>query len=266
MLSPSLELEGEQRSLYQRLSARPGPRGQWRALEDAAAVKGQSLSARAREEAGVDAETLSLWFDGITLDFTETPPAVVLPDYPSVSEDRHRAAAELGRLAGLGKISWREEGSRPPDLRVCPPHLIAKGEKSRVAHDWSCVGYPLNSVLANPPVQYSAMGDFLQTLSPGAYMGGVDFQDCFLHWLVAPARRRFLGVRHPLSGILGVYLFLPFGLGPVKKSSGGPKLPFLEIAILQRGPKTPLQNQNYFLRNQNYFSSPLAKKSRKTNK
>ena len=58
------------------------------------------------------------------------------------------------------------------------------------------------------------MDDFLRTLSPGARMGGVSFQDCFLHWLVAPDRRRFLGVRRPLPGVLGVYLFLPFGLGP----------------------------------------------------
>ena len=39
-------------------------------------------------------------------------------------------------------------------------------------------------------------------------------QDCLFHWLVAPSRRRYLGVRHPLSGVLGVYPFLPFGLGP----------------------------------------------------
>ena len=58
------------------------------------------------------------------------------------------------------------------------------------------------------------MGDFLRILTPGAYMGGVDLQDCFLYWLVAPVRRRFLGVRHPLTGVLGVHLFLPFGLGP----------------------------------------------------
>ena len=45
-------------------------------------------------------------------------------------------------------------------------------------------------------------------------MGGVDLQDCFLHWLVAPVHRRLLGVRHPISGVLGVYLFIPFGLGP----------------------------------------------------
>ena len=44
---------------------------------------------------------------------------------------------------------------------------------------------------------------------------GVDLQDCFLHWLVATARRRFLEVRRPITGRLGVYLFLPFGLGPL---------------------------------------------------
>ena len=58
------------------------------------------------------------------------------------------------------------------------------------------------------------MGDFLQLLSPGACVGGVDPQDCFLRYLVAPSRRRYLGVRRPTSGILGVPVFLPFGLRP----------------------------------------------------
>ena len=39
-------------------------------------------------------------------------------------------------------------------------------------------------------------------------------QDCFLHWLVAPSRRRYYGVRRPLSGVLGVFLFLPSRQGP----------------------------------------------------
>ena len=69
-------------------------------------------------------------------------------------------------------------------------------------------------MLSNPPAQYGAMGDFLRVLTPGACMGGVDLQDCSLHWLVAAARRRFLGVRRPITGRLGVHLFLPFGLGP----------------------------------------------------
>ena len=85
-----------------------------------------------------------------------------------------------------------------------PSHLIAKGDKARAARDWSRAAYPLNFMLSNPPVQYGAMGDFLQILSLGGYMGGVDLQDCFLHWVVAPSCRRYLGVRHPLTDGLGV--------------------------------------------------------------
>ena len=99
-------------------------------------------------------------------------------------------------------------------MRVCPPNLIVKGENAREVHDWLRASYPLNAAIANPPAQYGAMDGFLQVLPPGAYMGGADLQDCFPHWLVAPAHRRPLGVRRPLTGALGVYLFLPFGLGP----------------------------------------------------
>ena len=74
--------------------------------------------------------------------------------------------------------------------------------------------FPLNAVLSNHPGQYEAMDDFLRVLTPGAYMRGVDLQDCLLHWMVAPSCRRYLGVRHPLSGVLGAYPFLPLGLGP----------------------------------------------------
>ena len=163
---------------------------------------------------GVGPEVASLWFNGIRLTFAGEPPAAVLPDYPSVAEDGQRAAAELDRLAGLGRIYGYRGGSCPPDLRVCPSHMIVKGDKARAAHDWSCAAYPLNSMLSNPPAQFGAMGDFLQILCPGAYVGGVDLHDCFLHWMVAPSRRRYLGVRHPLTGVLGVCLFLPFGPGP----------------------------------------------------
>ena len=81
-----------------------------------------------------------------------------------------------------------------------PSHVIAKGDKARVARDWSCAAYPLNSMLSNPPVQFGAMGDFLRILSPGACMGEVDLQDCCLHWMVAPSRRRNLAVRRPMTG------------------------------------------------------------------
>lgn len=66
----------------------------------------------------------------------------------------------------------------------------------------------------NPLVKHGGVDDFFQLLPPSAFMGGVDFRGCFVHWLVAPPRRRLLGARRPVSGRLGVYPSLPFGLGP----------------------------------------------------
>ena len=157
---------------------------------------------------------MSLWFDGIELSATEEPPVAVLPDYPSAMEDRQRASVELGRLTSLGGIRWYPEGAYPPGLCVRPSHLTAEEDKVRAAQDWSDALYPLNSCLSNPPAQYGAMDDLLQLLTPGAFVGGIDLQDCFLRRLVAPSRRRYLGVRRPGAGVLGVYLFLPHGLGP----------------------------------------------------
>ena len=65
-----------------------------------------------------------------------------------------------------------------------------------------------------PPVKYGVMDGFSELLSPGACKGGIDLQDCFLRWSVSPSCRRYLGVRRPVSSVLGVYLFAPFGLGP----------------------------------------------------
>ena len=80
-------------------------------MEDRAATTGQSLSAKGREAANVDPDVLALWFDGIELSVTDEPPVAVLPDYPSVLEDRFRAAAVLGRLAAMGEIHWYDGGS-----------------------------------------------------------------------------------------------------------------------------------------------------------
>ena len=118
------------------------------------------------------------WIAGSEV-FTSRPQTVVLPDYPAVNEDREVAAAELDRLAPLGKILLYSDGSRPPHLSVCPSRLIIKEDKGRVGRDWSNHQYPLNSVLANPPSQYGTMDEFSQLLSPGPFMSGGDLQGCF---------------------------------------------------------------------------------------
>ena len=181
MCSSESDLTGERLAQFHRLERLPGPRDKWRVGEDIAAAYGLSLSETGCRTLGVRTEMVSQWFNGVELPLTQIPPVVILPDYPAVAEGRQKAAVELDRLAALGKIHWYGEGSRPPDLRACPPHLIVKADKNRMGHDWSCAQYPLNAMLVNPPVEYGTMGDFLGMLSPGAYVGGVDLQDCFLH-------------------------------------------------------------------------------------
>ena len=101
---------------------------------------------------------------------------------------REKASKELDRLAPRGGSHWYGESAYPPDLRVCPSRVIAKGDKVRVARDWPNALYPLNSVLANFPAQYGAMGEFSSFPTPGAGSGGIDLQDCLLHWAAAPSR------------------------------------------------------------------------------
>ena len=74
--------------------------------------------------------------------------------------------------------------------------------------------FPLISVLGNSSVQFGTRVEFLSHLSPGALEGGINLQNCFLCRLVAPFCWRLLGVRRPVSGVMGAYHFLPFGLGP----------------------------------------------------
>ena len=45
-------------------------------------------------------------------------------------------------------------------------------------------------------------------------MGGIDLRDRFLRWLASPACSRFLGVQHPVSGVLSANQVFLFGPGP----------------------------------------------------
>ena len=89
-----------------------------------------------------------------------------------------------------------------------------KPKKMRIAHTWTNRAYGLNCVLAKPDVSVGAINGFLLLSVPGGPVAGIDPQGGFLHFLVAPAPRRFLWVRHPASSRLRVDLFLPSGLGP----------------------------------------------------
>ena len=119
--------------------------------------------------------------------------------------------------ASVGRYRSRPScghGCHPSDLRVCPSRLIVKPDKIRVGRHWSNLACGLNGLLVNPPVEFGDIDGLLGMPWPGAFVAGLEFQDCFSHWLASPAFRRSLGVRHPATRRLCVHLFLPFGLGP----------------------------------------------------
>ena len=68
-------------------------------------------------------------------------------------------------------------------------------------------------MVAIPDVIFRAMEGFLG-LDSLRLRGGFRSSGLFLHLFVAPASRRFPGIRHPALDRFGPYLFLPFGLVP----------------------------------------------------
>ena len=86
------------------LSRATGPSDCWRAQGDRTAAFGNTLSAHAWVEAGVQDSMSEHWFCGIKLELRPVASAAELQDYPSARNQPEIAAAELGRLAPLGTI------------------------------------------------------------------------------------------------------------------------------------------------------------------
>ena len=159
---------------------------------------------------GVDEELIKTWEIGAQLDGQEFADHYDMQDYPSVRLNPVEAARELDRLTSEGKIHWYQPNRVPTDLDIGPTTLIMKSERSRLVHDWTRAG--LNQHLTTPPSKSHNMDDLVAHLWKGCHIAGLDIKDCFLHWAVHPNSRRRSGVRHPITGRLGVYLFLPPGL------------------------------------------------------
>lgn len=177
-----------------------------------AAEQANTMRFGACKKLGVSEAFLTEWFDGVTLEGAEGMDPFYFDDYPNLKDNAELAAAELDRLTQLQKIFWYPKGMVPADLSVCPGNLILIGSRPRVVQDWTKA--ELNQRLTVPDVHYGRMDSFLENLRRRAYMAGLDFRDCFFHWMVHPSSRKWLGVRHPLSGRIGVFLVVLFGLGP----------------------------------------------------
>ena len=172
----------------------------------------RTLNLHICRQRGVSEHFLQLWRDGIHLEGHERAEAFFLEDYNSVKYGADRAAEEVDRLTEEGKIFWFAPDEVPDDLDVCPTTLIVRNSRMRVVHDWTRAG--LNEHLAIPDITFDTVDSWVNVLRPGCFMAGLDIKDCFLHWPIHRDSRHRLGIRHPWTHALGVYLFLPPGLAP----------------------------------------------------
>ena len=187
---------------FRKLSDADGPRDRWRIGENRTAAKGISLHLDFCRSADIGGAATESWFRGVRLEFASPLAPIILPGYPRVHADREVAASEPDR----------EKDLNPPDMCFpFPPNCElwqGEGGTRRVQLPVS-----IELGIVDLPVKYGAMDGLLGLLPPDTYMGGIDLQAYLLRWLVAASRRRYLDVRRPVSGVLGVYLFFPFGLG-----------------------------------------------------
>ena len=181
-------------------------------MEDMAVEEANTISVQACEALGVGARFIEEWCEGVVLLGADQAPMYFCDDYPNVRKHAEAAGLELDRLTDLKKIFWYPSNRFPSDLCICPANIIIKGSRARIVHDLSKVG--LNGKLYVPGVNYGTMDELLRYIFPGCFIGGLDFQDCFLHWKVHATSCRRLDLRHPITNKVGVFLFLPFGLAP----------------------------------------------------
>ena len=87
--------------------------------------------------------------------------------------------------------------------------------------DWPHPGYGLHAVLLNRDVDFGDSGKFLAPIHPGAFLAG-------LLCGIAPCS----GMQHPVSDLLGVNLFSPFGLrlSPERSDRGVKEVSRLAVA------------------------------------
>ena len=229
-------------------------------MEEDAASTANSINVAACKALGVTQSFIDEWTEGVVLTGAEGMDSFFFDDYQSLKQNAEIAAIELDRLTLRQKIFWYPAGTSPDYLSVCPGNLILKGSRPRVVQDWTKAG--LNQRLLIPDVHYGTMDSFIEKLKPNAFMAGLDFQDCFFHWKVHRQSRKWLGVRHPLTQRLGVFLFVPFGLGPAPGINDRNVAEVIRVCSLQ----TPELNVVAFVDDLRLFNAspnPLSEKEDK---
>ena len=204
------------------MRAQHGPRDPYRIIEDESAFAGLSFVAEELWRWGLNPAVIREWLCGSTLDINYNKVQLYnVENYSSVTLFDTLAGCELDRIVSTNKALLyplpREHTTNPltiPNLHVAPGHMIAKASRVRWVTNWSSQEVMLNQLSTSPDTDYSPIYKLIHPLRPGTMMCGLDLQDCFAHWLLCVADRRYFGFRHPMQAAHGAFTHLPQGYGP----------------------------------------------------
>ena len=173
-------------------------------------------------EDGPDAKRLQLlWWEfpeehwqplreGTRMNFLQEPEAMIHDNAP-MDEEQTRVAAEfVEELLDLGVVQTPREGRQI--LTTAPLFVVPKeGQEGqwRVIADMLRGGQ--NECIAGDPVFLPRISHILDQMYLGGYSAVVDASKYFYQFRTHPDDRPYLGLKHPITGVLLEYTGLPMG-------------------------------------------------------
>ncbi|MGL4352310.1 MAG: hypothetical protein ACRCT2_17460 [Plesiomonas shigelloides] len=165
---------------------------------------------------------------GSSMNFMEDPPEGITPNSALTPEQRQVGAEFMEELIDLAVLHLASESA----LVVSNAPLFCVPKPGQPGQ-WRVIANMLtggqNSVVANDPVFLNRPLDILEHLYVGGFSAVVDASKFFYQFLVAPGDRKFLGVVHPISGLLYYYSALPMGAANSPALAGRYGLSFLRL-------------------------------------
>ena len=148
--------------------------------------------------------------NGFRQNFLATPPSTLTPNSKMDKSGLQAAAAFVDELLDLGVIRSLEEGMNI--VANAPLFVVPKeGQPGqwRIIADMKKGGQ--NECIGSDPVFLPRTGHILEEMYAGGYSAVVDMSKYFYNIPTHPDDHPFLGLMHPITGILYAYFGLPMG-------------------------------------------------------
>lgn len=148
--------------------------------------------------------------EGSRMNFLVQPEAKDNPNAPMDQEQLDVAAAFVDELLALGVLLTAEDGL---EILLNAPLFVVPKEGQE--GEWRVIADMLrggqNSCMGSDPVFLPRQGHILDQMYQGGYSAVVDASKFFYQFNTHPDDRPYLGLKHPITGVLYAYGGLPMG-------------------------------------------------------